>query len=232
VEPLHLTAAPAGVFAMVAMAAVMGAVMRAPLQAILITFELTHNYSMVPALMLACVVSVKVSQVFEPESVFTRRLVRSGERVSRGMDFTLLEGLMVRDVMERDYVALPAWADIGSITALLRESENTTFPAADEQGRLVGIVTLSRLVAAAGRARAAPGSVLVHDLLEPHTISLQPDDPLLSAWRTMGQYDYDCLPVCSSEDEGDQIIAVCEKEAIVEMHDRQTFVAMIREPTP
>ena len=208
----------------------MGAVMRAPLQAILIAFELTQSYYMVPALMLACVISFKVSQAFEPESVFTRRLVRAGERLSHGMDFALLEGLRVSDIMKRGFVLLPADADIGNIGALLRESENTTFPAADEEGRLVGIITLSRLVASANAARRAPGTVLVRDLLEPHTVSLHLDDPVLTAWRTMGHYDYDCLPVCSGDCEGRRIVGICEKEAIIELHDRQSFVAMMREP--
>ncbi len=230
VAPLELTAAPSGAFAIIGMAALMGAVMRAPLQAILIAFELTQSYYMVPALMLACVISFKVSQAFEPESVFTRRLVRAGERLSHGMDFALLEGLRVSDIMKRGFVLLPADADIGNIGALLRESENTTFPAADEEGRLVGIITLSRLVASANAARRAPGTVLVRDLLEPHTVSLHLDDPVLTAWRTMGHYDYDCLPVCSGDCEGRRIVGICEKEAIIELHDRQSFVAMMREP--
>jgi len=226
--PLGLTATPAAVFSMVGMAAVMGAVMRAPLQAILITFELTHNYSLVPALMLACVVSLKVSELFEAESVFTRRLVRAGERLSHGMDFALLEGLKVRDVMDEDFVALPVAADISDIGALLRESENTTFPVADEEGRLVGIATLGALVAAADLMRRTPGCVLVYDTMEPEAVSLSPDEPLLSAWRIMGNYDYDCLPVCSAGDA--RIVGICEKEAIVELHDRQSFIAMIDGP--
>jgi CIC family chloride channel protein len=227
--PLELTAAPSGVFVIIGMAALMGAVMRAPLQAILIGFELTHSYYMVPALMLACVLSFHVSRFLEPESVFTRRLVRAGERLSHGMDFALLDGMRVSDIMDPNAVALPVSAGIGSLTAVLRESENTTFPVADAEGRLVGIVTLSRLVAAAEPARKAPGSILVRDLMEPHVLCLHPEDPLLSAWQVMGHYDYDCLPVCSSEEEGHRIVGVCEKEAIVELHDRQSFVAMLRE---
>jgi CIC family chloride channel protein len=226
--PLHLTAAPSGVMVMVGMAAIMGAVMGGPLQAILIAFELTHDYSLAPALMLACVVSLKVAQAVEPESVFTRRLVREGERLSGGMDFGLLEGLTVRDVMRADYVALPAGAEIGSIASLLRRSEDTTFPVTDAEGRLAGIVTLSRLVsAAAGRS---PRGVLVQDLLEPHAICLAPDESLISAWQTLGHYDYDCLPVCPPGE--DRIIGICERSAIGDLHDRQAFAAMVRESRP
>ncbi|MCK4284040.1 MAG: chloride channel protein, partial [Candidatus Brocadiae bacterium] len=69
---LPLEIAPSASYVMAGMAGVMAAVMRAPLQAILITFELTHNYSVIPPLMITCVVSMKVSELLEPESAFTR----------------------------------------------------------------------------------------------------------------------------------------------------------------
>jgi len=224
---LSLDLAPSAAYVMVGMAAVMGAVMRAPLQAILVTFELTHSYSVVPPLMIACVISLKVSELFEPESAFTRWLVRAGSRVRRGMDFALLDGVAVRDVMEQDYVALPASASITEITSQVQASENHTFPACDAEGRLVGIVMLSRLMAAAGRARGDAPTTRVRDLLETETVFLRPEDSLQDAWQTMSNYDYDCLPVCRLSPDGLEIQGICEKEAIVEYHDRQAFVEAV-----
>jgi hypothetical protein len=42
----------------------------------------------------------------------------------------------------------------------------------------------------------------------------------------MGNYDYDCLPVCRSEEGGLRLVGICEKEAIVERVDREAFVAL------
>ncbi len=225
---LSLETAPTAAYVMVGMAAVMGAVMRAPLQAILVTFELAHNYSLVPPLMIACVVSLKVSELFEPESAFTRWLVRKGERIRRGMDFALLDGIRVRDIMDEQYVALPADASIGEIAPLVRASENRTFPVVGDDGKLAGIVMLAGLMAAAVRSAAGAPQPAVRELLEPEPVYLGPDDSLARAWRVMGNYDYDCLPVCLWTPEGLNILGICEKEAIVEMHDRQAFVTLSR----
>ncbi|MGD2174094.1 MAG: chloride channel protein [Candidatus Brocadiaceae bacterium] len=227
-DTFGLQVAHSSAYVIVGMAAVMGAVMRAPLQAILVSFELAHNYSVVPPLMIACVISLKVSELFEPESAFTRWLVRKGERLRQGMDFALLEDLTVRDIMHRDYVALPADAGIDEIDQLVQKSENRTFPVTDEEGGLRGIVMLASLIRAGSRAREPGTMPRVADLIEPTAVSLHPGNSLEEAWRTMGNYDYDCLPVCEAGQMGLEIIGICEKEAIVEMHDRRAFVSLSR----
>lgn len=221
---LGLEVAPSAAYVLVGMAAVMGAVMRAPLQAILVTFELTHSYAVVPPLMIACVISLKVSELFEPESAFTRWLVRAGSRVRSGMDFALLDNAVVEHVMEEHCVALPAGASITEIGEEVQASENRTFPISDREGRLVGIVMLASLMAAAGRARGDGPTARVRDLLESETVFLRPEDTLHDAWLTMSNYDYDCLPVCRLTPDGPEIQGICEKEAIVEYHDRQAFL--------
>jgi CIC family chloride channel protein len=227
---LPVDIAPTTSYIMAGMAGVIAGVMRAPLQAIIITFELTHDYSVIPCLMITCVISTKVSELFEPESVFTRKLVRAGERLRAGLDFSLLDGLAVRDVMAEDYVALPADASIRDIHDHVRRSENRTFPVVGEDGRLMGIVMLASLVAAAARAEGRPEAPRVRDLLEPDSVHLAPDDSLYDAWQTMGNYDYDCLPVCRAGPDGPSVVGICEKEAILEMHDRQAFVSMDQSP--
>ncbi len=227
-DVLGLQMASSSCYVMAGMAGVMGAVMRAPLQAILVTFELTHNYAMVPSLMLTCVISMKVSELFEAESAFTRRLVRAGERIRQGMDLSLLEGLTVSDVMSPDHVALPASATIDRIDEAVRRSDNRTFPVVDAEGRLVGLVMLGSLMAAGVRAETTGRVARVEELLEPALVHLAPEDTLADAWQVMGNYDYDCLPVCRAGAEGPALIGVCEKEAISEMHDRQSFISLRR----
>ncbi|MCK4375765.1 MAG: hypothetical protein KAX19_10565 [Candidatus Brocadiae bacterium] len=48
----------------------------------------------------------------------------------------------------------------------------------------------------------------------------------------MANYDYDCLPVCRRDSTGPEVIGICEKEAILEMHDRQAFVTISPKPAP
>jgi CIC family chloride channel protein len=227
--PVGIDAEASSMFVLAGMAGVMGAVMRAPLQAVLVTFELTHSYAAVPPLMITVVVSLKTAELLEPESAFTRSLVQAGERLRRGMDWSLLSGLTVRDVMEEDYVALPAEASIGELGEQVKASENRTFPVVDRRGRLQGIVMLASLIAARARAADSDGvEPRVADLLEPSVVYLETDHSLEESWQIMGNYDYDCLPVCRPAEDGPEVIGICEREAIVEMHDRQAFIQLGR----
>ena len=164
--------------------------------------------------------------MFEPESVFTRRLVAAGERLKRGMDVSLLSGLTVRDIMDEDYVGLHAGATIWEVAEDVRSSENRTFPVVDEGGRFRGLVMLASLITAGAEASESGEPALLADILEPDAVCLHPDDGLLAAWEMMGNYDYDCLPVCARESGGLQVLGICEREAILEIHDRLAFVSM------
>jgi CIC family chloride channel protein len=228
---LPVEIAPSACYVMAAMAGVVAGVMRAPLQAIIITFELAHDYSVLLPLMITCVVTTKVSELFEPDSVFTHRLVLAGEKLKSGMDLAFLESLTVKEIMQGDYVALPAGATIRDIAGQVEASENRTFPVVGEDGRLRGIVMLSSLIAAGVSSQGSETAPKVEELLEPAPVHLEPDDSLDKAWRTMGNYDYDCLPVCRSDSEGLIVTGICEKEAILEMHDRQAFVNLSRPPS-
>ena len=65
---------PAGAFALVGMGAVLAATTRSPLLALIMIFELSLDYSLVPPLMLACVVSILVARQLHGESIYTEHL--------------------------------------------------------------------------------------------------------------------------------------------------------------
>ena len=85
---------------------------------------------------------------------------------------------------------------------------------------------LASLRAAGSRVQGGDRVPVVRDRLEPGLVHLEPDSSLVQAWETMGNYDYDCLPVCRPGRDGLELVGICEKEAILEMHDRQAFVAL------
>ncbi len=70
-------------YALVGMAALFGAISRAPMTAILILFELTQNYRIILPLMLATVISAVTARSLQDESVYTFKLVRRGPLSSK-----------------------------------------------------------------------------------------------------------------------------------------------------
>ena len=67
--------------AVVGMSACLGAVVRAPVTGILIVFEMTHEFSLVPALMLGALVSQAISRKLNRHSFYEEILVQDGHRL-------------------------------------------------------------------------------------------------------------------------------------------------------
>src|SRR5690349_19857698 len=65
---------PIAPFALVGMGSMLAATTRSPLLAMIMIFEISLDYSLMPALMVACVVSILVSRKFHPESIYTEPL--------------------------------------------------------------------------------------------------------------------------------------------------------------
>ena len=64
--------------AVVAMSACLGAVVRAPLTSILIVFEMTHEFALVPALLVGALISQSVSRFFLHHNFYEQILVEDG----------------------------------------------------------------------------------------------------------------------------------------------------------
>jgi CIC family chloride channel protein len=69
---------PVAAFALVGMGSMLAATTRSPMLAIIMIFEISLDYSLMPPLMLGCVVAILVSGRFVSESVYTEPLRRKG----------------------------------------------------------------------------------------------------------------------------------------------------------
>jgi chloride channel protein, CIC family len=68
--------------AVVGMSACLGAVVRAPVTGILIVFEMTHEFSLVPALMVGALVSQAISRRLNQESFYEEILLQDGHKLA------------------------------------------------------------------------------------------------------------------------------------------------------
>ncbi len=78
---MHLNTPDQIVLAVVGMSACLGAVVRAPVTSILIVFEMTHEFSLVPALMLATLVSQPLIRALAKHSFYEALLVQDGHNL-------------------------------------------------------------------------------------------------------------------------------------------------------
>ena len=139
------TAASHGAYALVGMAAVSAPVLGAPISTILMVFELTSDYQMTIASMIAATTATVIVQQAVGRSFFHLQLQRRGLDLRGGRARHILTQLRVRDAMSRDVETVPASATIGEIKRRLMVHPDSTFAVVGEADRLIGTVSFVEL---------------------------------------------------------------------------------------
>lgn len=143
------------VLAVIGMSACLGAVVRAPITGILIVFEMTHEFSMVPALMLGALVSQAVSRRFSKHSFYEAILVQDGHQLHHVVpprDLRAWQQLPVSAIANLQPVTIGN-LDEPNLRQLLRSFPYRNFPVV-EQCKLKGMLSRQEAQAALHEHRA------------------------------------------------------------------------------
>ena len=133
---------PSPNFAVFGMAAVMSAVMHAPLMGVFLSAELTGRFDLFLPLMIASCISYVTILFFEPYSIYTRRLALKGELITHHKDKAVLTLLHLEDFVETDYQVISPDMKLGELVKLVSKARHNTFPVCESDGHFLGIVTL------------------------------------------------------------------------------------------
>ncbi|MBQ0056974.1 MAG: chloride channel protein [Bacteroidales bacterium] len=129
-------------FAVMGMAAVMSGVMHAPLMGVFLSAELTGRFDLFLPLLIASCISYGTIRIFEPYSIYTRRLAQKGELITHHKDKAVLTLLKLEDFVEHDYQVIYPDMHLGELVKIVAEARHNTFPVCDQDGHFEGIVTL------------------------------------------------------------------------------------------
>ena len=143
---LHLTPADQLVLAATGMSACFGAAVRAPFTAILMIFEMTHQFGMVPALMLGTVISQTVARLAGPSNFYEEVLLQDGHEIHKiapPQDLSGWRNLPVSVLANKKPVALTSLAP-EAMKAALDKHPYGWFPVII-QGELKGVVNRDAL---------------------------------------------------------------------------------------
>jgi len=187
-------AADHGLYAIVGMAAVAGAVLGAPISTILIVFELTGSYQVTLALMGATAVASLVSSQLFDISFFNLQLKRRGLALTDSRARLALRRRTVDSVMDQDFVTIPEKTKLGRVRALLATQRRGMLVVVDDEDRFVGEISFDDLTS----DLYDPGLdslVLAHDLARPWPKVIVAKDNLAQALTLMEKRDEDIAPV-------------------------------------
>ncbi len=181
-------------FALVGMAAVLAGTVHAPVTAIMLLFEMTDDYHIVLPLMFAVTVSILVSQYFQPESVYSLGLVRDGLRLRRGRDVDVLESIKVKEVMEPRPVTIRANMPLLTVSAMFDQFHTHGLPVVDDDGRLIGIITLQDLQHALAEDPENPQRT-AGEVCRKRLVVVYPEESIKDALHKMSVHEIGRLPV-------------------------------------
>jgi chloride channel protein, CIC family len=210
----HATDVPAGALALVGMGATLAATTRSPLLAVILIFELSLDYSLVPPLMLACVVSILVARQMHGESVYTDHLRVKGLALGRetGRPGAVMEQT-VGDFMRAPVAPVRENTPLRDIAGRFLSSPNNFIPVVDAGKRLLGVVALQDLKEFLHNPHELD-SVIAYDVMRPAPKCLTPGQRLLDALPVVLESELRNVPVVNSLVENKLVGAVARAELL------------------
>jgi CBS domain-containing protein len=147
------------------MAGVLSGTARAPVTAVLLAFELTHDYAVILPVMLASAISILVARALHPDSIYTAKLTARGIDLDRHEDVALRRH-RVGDVMHANPPAVRADAPLDVVLARFLDSDLGTVFVLNAQGGLVGQASIHDVKETIADTTALGGIVVAGDVAE------------------------------------------------------------------
>jgi CIC family chloride channel protein len=201
-----------GAFAVVGMAATLAVVARAPLTSIILVFEITGDYALVLPLMLAASLATLLADRIHPNNAYTQSLDEQGIHLPQHEDIDLLDTVFVDDVMSGvDEPATPSMS-VAELVELLERGHHHGVPVTDE-GRLVGVVSLSDVEAVEGPL----SQTTVAEAMSSRPITITPEQPVSEALARMASLGLGRIPVVADGDPG-KLLGMFRRESVVKAY--------------
>jgi CBS domain-containing protein len=177
-------------------------------------FEISLDYSLMPALMLGSVVSILVSQQLHAESIYTEPLRLRGLEVGgANPQAGVTEGRTVGDLMQAPVPPLRESTPLHEIADRFLTSPNNFLPVVDADHRLIGVVALHDL-----KEHLSDGKVVIpviaYDVMRPPPKCVTPNVPLLEALPIVLESELRNIPVVNTFRENRLIGSLARAEVL------------------
>jgi len=199
-------------FALAGMGAFFTAVVRVPVTAIIIVFEMTADFNLVLPLMITCAVAYIVAESVAKGSLYEHLLEASGIEITEANpqnDF--MADLTADDVMQSKVETLPSDLTLDKLIKAMSRSHHRGFPVV-EDGKLVGIITQSDIPQDSKQT-----GVLLKDIMTPKPISVSPETSLGDVLYLLNRYQLSRLPVT----EGSKLLGIITRSDIIKAEAKQ-----------
>ena len=192
-------------YAICGMMAVASPVIGAPLTVILIVFELTRNYDLTIAAMVAVVFSNLVSYRIVGRSLFDLQLERQGIDLSTGRDKARLDAMWVSDHATGDYARAGPDEWVADVNARLDRGNWKEVYVLDVEERYLGKLRHEELTAF--------GNARISEVVVPPELEFNERTSMREALEALGSYAGDGVPVVLSNDR--RLLGIVTKASVI-----------------
>ncbi|RME26345.1 MAG: CBS domain-containing protein [Deltaproteobacteria bacterium] len=223
----HLVSFPIGspgAYALVGMGAMVAAATHAPITAILIIFELTNDYHVILGLMVSCIIGTLVSQRVLKQSIYTMKLARRGIDLKEGQEVNVLRSVQVRDIMRHDMEIVQEQTTFAQLVDRMVLSPHYEFLVVDDDGRLVGIISVDDIRHALPRLSTQGEEFVAADLMSRRPITVRETDTLDRVMRCIARRTYEEIPVLPADGEP-RPIGVIRRDDVIRAYNKQMLRA-------
>ena len=208
-------------FALAGMGAFFTAVVRVPVTAIVIIFEMTADFHLVLPLMISCAVAYIVAESVSPGSIYQHLLKVSGiELTEENTHNDFMAELTAADFMQSRVETLPSNLSLPELVKAMSRSHHRGFPVV-EDGKLVGIVTQSDIPQDSQQTNDSS----LKDIMTSQPISVCLDTSLADVLYLLNRYQLSRLPVT----EGCKLLGIITRSDIIKAEAKQ--LSCEHEPT-
>jgi chloride channel protein, CIC family len=196
------------------MGSMLSATTHSPLLAMILIFEISLDYSLMPPLMLACVVSILVARRIHPESIYTAPLRLKGLSVTAD---TAAPGTAtertVGDIMRVPVPPLRENATLNEIADRFLTSPNNFLPVVGAKQQLIGLVALQDLKEYLNPGQEL-GAIIAYDVVRPPPACVTPNQRLIEVLPVVLASEQRNIPVVNSLKENRLIGALARSEVL------------------
>jgi H+/Cl- antiporter ClcA/CBS domain-containing protein len=165
-----------GPWALLGMAAVMSAAMRAPLTASIFAVELTGHLAALPDAVAAAVASYALAVLVLRRSILTEKISRRGRHILQEYSVDPLALVQAGAIMTRDPKTLSADMPVPEAVAFFRDAPHRTYPVVDAEHRPIGVMNRADALRW-GQAEPTPDATLRERLSDASLPLVRPDTP-------------------------------------------------------
>jgi CIC family chloride channel protein len=209
--------AGAGAYATVGMGAVVAAATHAPLTAMIIIFEMTGDYEIIPPLMISCVIATVLSIRVKRSSIYTEKLLRRGIDFFKPLEINVLKKRPISEVVDKKPLKIPETTPFNKLLDLVVNTSRSEFFVVRDGNHYVGAISVYQMREVLLEGDWLNPLIIARDMADPSYPALKSTDSLDMAMKLFGVEHVEELPVI----EDSKLVGSVRRSDVMEEYHRE-----------